>query len=67
MNHYLGQKFITWVKINCLDMSLKPGTGIPQTRTVHEILHTDRGHVFKMADKIAKKKGHRQVFVEYVK
>ena len=23
MNHCLGQKFITWVKINCLDMSLK--------------------------------------------
>ena len=36
MNHCLGQKFIIWVKINCLDMSLKPGTGIPRPRTVHE-------------------------------
>ena len=36
MNHCLGQKFIRWVKINCLDMSLKPGTGIPRPRTVSE-------------------------------
>ena len=74
MNHCLGQKFIIWVKINCLDMSLKPGTGIPRPRTVHESLyillemqHTQMGfHAFKMADKIARKEGHRQVFVEYV-
>ena len=39
MNHYLGQKFIIWVKVNCLDMSLKPGTGIPRPRTVHESLY----------------------------
>ena len=74
MNHCLGQKFIIWVKINCLDMSLKPGTGIPRPRTVHkslyillEMQHTQMGfHAFKMADKIARKEGHRQVFVEYV-
>ena len=74
MNHCLGQKFVIWVKINCLDMSLKPGTGIPRPRTVHESLyillemqHTQMGfHAFKMADKIARKEGHRQVFVEYV-
>ena len=59
-------------KINCLDMSLKPDTGIPRPRTVHELLillemqHTDGVHAFKMADKIARKEGHRQVFVEYV-
>ena len=55
-------------------MSLKPGTGIPRPRTVHESLyillemqHTQMGfHAFKMADKIARKEGHRQVFVEYV-
>ena len=69
MNHCLGQKFIRWVNINCLDMSLKPGTGIPRPRTVHESLyiflemqHTQMAfHAFKMADKIA-----RKVFVEYV-
>ena len=74
MNHCLGQKFIIWVKINCLDMSLKPGTGIPRPRTAHESLymllemqHTQMAfHAFKMADKIARKEGHRQVFVEYV-
>ena len=74
MNHCLGQKFIIRVKINCLDMSLKLGTGIPRPRTVHESLyillemqHTQMTfHAFKMADKIARKKGHRQVFVEYV-
>ena len=68
MNHCLGQKFITWVKINCLDLSLKPGTGIPRPRTVDQSLyillemqHTQIGfHAFKMADKIAKKEGHRQ-------
>ena len=38
MNHNLGQKFIIRIKINCLDMSLKPGTGIPRHRTVHELL-----------------------------
>ena len=73
MNHCLGQKFIIWVKINCLDMSLKPGTGIPRPRTADESLyillemqHTQIGfHAFKMADKIARKEGHRQVFVEY--
>ena len=55
-------------------MSLKPGTGIPRPRTVDESLyillemqHTQMGfHAFKMADKIARKEGHRQVFVEYV-
>ena len=55
MNHCLGQKFIIWVKINCLGMSLKPGTGIPRPRTVHESLyillemqHTQMGfHAFK--------------------
>ena len=31
-----------------------------------EVQHTDGVHAFKMADKIARKKGHRQVFVEYV-
>ena len=74
MNHCLGQKFITWVKINCLDLSLKPGTGIPRPRTVDQSLyillemqHTQMGfHAFKMADKIARKEGCRQVFVEYV-
>ena len=72
MNHHLGQKFIIWVKINCLDMSLKPGIGIPRPRAVHELLivlemqHTDDVHAFKMADKIARKEGHWQVFVEYV-
>ena len=39
MNHCLGQKFIIWVKINCLDMSLKPGNGIPRPRTVDESLY----------------------------
>ena len=29
MNQYLGQKFTTWVKINCLDTILKPRNGIP--------------------------------------
>ena len=74
MNHCSGQKFIIWVKINCLDMSLKPGTGIPRPRTVHESLyillemqHTQMAfHAFKMADKIVRKEGHRQVFLEYV-
>ena len=74
MNHCLGQKFIIWVKINCLDMSLKPGNGIPRPGTADESLyillemqHTQMGfHAFKMADKIARKEGHRQVFVEYV-
>ena len=55
-------------------MSLKPGAGIPRPRTVHESLyilremqHPQMGfHAFKMADKIARKEGHRQVFVEYV-
>ena len=52
-------------------MSLKPGTGIPRPRTVHSLLcpemqHTDGVHAFKMADKIARKEGHRYVFVEYV-
>ena len=55
-------------------MSLKPGTGIPRPRTVHQSLyillemqHTQMGfHAFKMADKIARKEGHRKVFVEYV-
>ena len=53
-------------------MSLKPGTGIPRPRAAHELLivlemqHTDDVHAFKMADKIARKEGHRQVFVEYV-
>ena len=49
MNHCLGQKFITWVKINCLDLNLKPGTGIPRPGTVDQSLyillemqHTDR-------------------------
>ena len=31
-----------------------------------EMQHTDSIHAFKMADKIARKKGHRQVFVEYL-
>ena len=39
MNHCLGQKFIIWVKINCLDMSPNPGTGIPRPRTVHGSLY----------------------------
>ena len=57
-------------------MSLKPGNGIPRPRTVYESLslyillemqHTQMGfHAFKMADKIARKEGHWQVFVEYV-
>ena len=54
-------------------MSLKQGTGIPRPRTVHESLyillemqHTQMAfHAFKMADKTARKEGHRQVFVEY--
>ena len=46
-------------------MSLKSGTGIPQPHTVH-ISRYDDVHAFKMADKIARKEGHRQVFVEYV-
>ena len=28
--------------------------------------HINGVHAFKMADKIARKKGHRQVFVEYI-
>ena len=28
--------------------------------------HTDSIDAFKMADKVARKKGHRQVFVEYL-
>ena len=28
--------------------------------------HTDSIHAFKMADKIARKEGHRQMFVEYL-
>ena len=58
MNYYLCQNFIIWVKINCLYMSLKPGTEILRPRTVHELLillgmqHTVGVHVFKMADKI---------------
>ena len=28
--------------------------------------HIDSIHAFKMADKIARKEGHRQVFVEYL-
>ena len=28
--------------------------------------HTDSIYAFKMADKIARKEGHRQVFVEYL-
>ena len=55
-------------------MSLKPGTGISRPRIVDESLyillemqHTQMGfHAFKMADKIARKDGHWQVFVEYV-
>ena len=55
-------------------MSLKPGTGILRPRTVHESLYillemqlTQMAfHAFKMADKIARKEGHQQVFVEYV-
>ena len=53
-------------------MSLKPSTGIPRPRTAHKLLIllemqlTDGVHAFKMADKIARKEGHRQVFVEYV-
>ena len=31
-----------------------------------EMQHTDGVHAFKMADKIASKEGHRQLFVEYV-
>ena len=54
-------------------MSLKPGTGIPRPRT-HESLyillkmqHTQMGfHAFKMADKIARKEGHRQVYVNEI-
>ena len=69
MNQYLGQKFTTWVKINCLDTILKPRNGIPRPCTVHEYLillemqHTDSIHAFKMADKIARQEGHR---VEYL-
>ena len=33
MNQYLGQKFTTWVKINCLDTILKPRNGIPRPCT----------------------------------
>ena len=33
---------------------------------VLEMQHTDGVNAFKMADKIARKKGNRQVFVEYV-
>ena len=54
-------------------MSLKPDAGILRHRTVHELLifslemqHTDGVHAFKMAEKIARKEGHRQMFVEYV-
>ena len=50
-------------------MSLKPGGGIQQPRTVHDLLilqHTDVIHAFRMIDKIARKEGHRQVFVEYL-
>ena len=36
MNQYLGQKFTTGVKINCLDTILKPRNGIPRPCTVHE-------------------------------
>ena len=36
MNQYLGQKFTTWVKINCLDTTLKPRNGIPRPCTVHQ-------------------------------
>ena len=36
MNQYLGQKFTTWVKINCLDTIPKPRNGIPRPCTVHE-------------------------------
>ena len=31
-----------------------------------EMQHTDSIHAFKMTDKIARKEGHRQVFVEYL-
>ena len=36
MNQYLGQKFTTWVKINCLNTILKPRNGTPQPCTVPE-------------------------------
>ena len=36
MNQYLGQKFTTWVKINCLNTILKPHNGIPRPCTVNE-------------------------------
>ena len=36
MNQYLGQKFTTWVKVNCLNTIHKPRSGIPQPCTVHE-------------------------------
>ena len=71
MNQYLGRKFTAWVKINCLNMILKPRNGIPRPCTVHEWLillemqHTNSIHAFRMADKIARKEGHRQVLVEY--
>ena len=74
MNQYLGQKFTIWVKINCLDTILKPRNGIPDLALcmnnfqviLLEMQHTDSIHAFKMADKIARKEGHRQVFVEYL-
>ena len=72
MNQYLGQKFTTLVKINCLNTILKSRNGIPCPYTVHEWLillemqHTDSIDSFKMADKVARNEGHRQVFVEYL-
>ena len=51
-------------------MNLKSGTGTPQLRTVHELFilvgmqNIDGVHAFKMADKIARKEGHRRVFLE---
>ena len=36
MNQYLGQKFTTWVKINCLNTILETRNGIPRPCTVHE-------------------------------
>ena len=55
-------------------MSLKPGTVIPRPRTVYESLyillemqHTQMAfQAFNMADKIARKECHRQVFKEDV-
>ena len=72
MNHYFGQKFTTWVKINCLNMILNLGSGIfPNLALCTNDLfcwkrNTDDIQAFKMADKIARKEGHWQVFVEYV-